>query len=356
VSGINPAGFSIGSPSLTVTSPNGGEAWGVATTTRVTWTSNLSSSEPLAIELSLDGGATYQIVLAASTPSDGKEDFVVPFDWQTPRARIRVRWTKSAAVVDASDADFRIERGLLLTNGSLNVVVNPINGTLDTVRFGGSRYYNAGTAVSDFGFQQGSDTATYVRNRTSGSTPVPVWIAEANGAITVHGTYAKGTTWVAFERTYQLVDGLNVLRITTTFTNLGAPTTLSYFDTFDPDQGAEIRRGRETANDVYALNGITVGRATDRLGGLSVVMGSPSSATTIAAGYPFWLSNGSELNAFFANPYDGNGNLADSGLHVGIRLTLGMNAVQVFTYDHAYGTSAADANAQFAAANPGGGH
>ena len=62
-----------------------------------------------------------------------------------------------------------------------------------------------------------------------------------------------------------------------------------------------------------------------------------------------------EVNAFFENPFDGNGNLADSGLHVGIRLPLGINEVEVFTYDQAYGTSPADANAQFNAANPGGG-
>jgi hypothetical protein len=354
VNGTSPANFTIGAPVLTVTSPNGGETWGVATTQMVTWTGNLSSSEKVIIDLSLNGGLTYPHVLAASTPSDGKESFAIPLEWQTSSARIRVRWTTSFSVSDMSNADFRIERGLLLTNGSLSVVVNPINGTLHTVRFGGTRYYNAGTPVSDYGFQKDTDTSTYGRNRTSGQTSVPVWISEANGVITVHGIYTKGATSVAFERAYQLVEDRNVLRVTTTFTNLGAATILSYFDTFDPDQGAELNRGRATANDVYALSGIKVGRATDRAGLLTVVMGSPSAATTIAAGFPFWLSTGSEVNAFFANPYDGNGTLVDSGLHVGIRLTLGTNEVEVFTYDQAYGTSPADANAQFNAANPGG--
>jgi hypothetical protein len=141
-----------------------------------------------------------------------------------------------------------------------------------------------------------------------------------------------------------------VLRISTTFTNLGAATILSYFDTFDPDQGDELKRGRATFNDVYMLSGVKVGRATDKLGLLTVIMGSPSTSTTVAAGGPFWLSNGSEVNAFFSNPNDGSNTLVDSGLHVGIKLPLGVNAVTTFTYDHAYGLTPADAEAQFATA------
>ena len=98
------------------------------------------------------------------------------------------------------------------------------------------------------------------------------------------------------------------------------------------------------------LSGTKVGRATDKLGLLTVVMGSATPSTTIAAGGPFWLSNGSEVNAFFANPNDGSGTLVDSGLHVGIKLTLGVNAVTTFTYDHAYGLTPSDAEAQFNAA------
>jgi len=53
------------------------------------------------------------------------------------------------------------------------------------------------------------------------------------------------------------------------------------------------------------------------------------------------------LNTFFAAPYDGNGALADQGLHIGARFFLPAGGSYTFTYDHAVGPSVAAAEDQF---------
>jgi hypothetical protein len=126
---------------------------------------------------------------------------------------------------------------------------------------------------------------------------------------------------------------------------------LSCFDTFDPDQGDMRGWGRGTYNDVYVLDDAAVARATDR-GGWTIVMGTREAGVTLGAGSPFWIDRGTTLNTFFSAPYDGNGSFADSGFHVGTRLSLPQGVTLMFVFDQAFGTSLAAAEAAFVAANP----
>ena len=169
----------------------------------------------------------------------------------------------------------------------------------------------------------------------------------------VEGTYDGGGANVAFIRSYSLVSGLSVLRITTDFTNNGSDVTLSYFDTFDPDNGTDLGQGFATFNDVFSLAGGTVGQARIDSDGFThtVIAGSVDSRVTVASGGPFSISNGLLLNNFFDSPVDGNDTLADEGMHIGLRTFLGSGQTTSFTYDLAFGLNPFAAQEAFIQAN-----
>jgi len=91
-------------PSITVTAPNGGETWIVGTTQTVTWTSQ-GITGTINIDLSTDGGSTWQN-LAAGITDDGSEAVTVP-DVPSTTCRIKVS-EADGTPSDTSDADFSI--------------------------------------------------------------------------------------------------------------------------------------------------------------------------------------------------------------------------------------------------------
>jgi hypothetical protein len=346
--GINPGNFRVEAAYVRLTAPNGGNVWNVATMRMVQFVTNLVAGSQFKVELSLNGGASYPILLftgnAAPTP------VVMHEDWITAAARLRVTWLGSTPTVqDQSDGTFVIARGLLLSNGTLGVSIRRDNGAIAGLALNRVDFFSAGTPVSDYGFQIGTLTASYRRNRTDGRTQQAVTVFEGGAEATVIASYVRDTVHVDIERRYQLVIGHNVLRITTTLINLGPELVFTCFETFDPDHGVMRDTGRNTYNDVYPLAGITVARATERKG-FTMIVGSLAPNTTVAAGKPFWLDTGAVLNNFFTAPYDGNGTLADQGLHLGVRILLPQGVSRTFVQHHAFGATRADAEAAFIAA------
>lgn len=96
-----------------VTAPNTAVSWAAGSTQNVTWdvagtTANGINAANVRITLSLDGGASWPIELAASTPNDGSESLVIPAG--TPastQARLRVQ-ALGNIFFDVSDANFSI--------------------------------------------------------------------------------------------------------------------------------------------------------------------------------------------------------------------------------------------------------
>ena len=104
---VSDANLSIGLPSITVVSPNGGDNWAIGTTQKITWTSDgLSGS--VKIELSRDGGTTWKTIIF-STPNDGSQPWKV-IGQATTEVRIRVVSVTNRAVFDISDAIFTISQ------------------------------------------------------------------------------------------------------------------------------------------------------------------------------------------------------------------------------------------------------
>lgn len=97
--------FRIGGGSISVTSPNGGEAWRIGSTQTIRWVPD-GFSDKVVIELSRDGGSSWKKL------GDGKSDDG-QYSWKvtapaTKKGRIRVTSTIDEAVSDMSDADFII--------------------------------------------------------------------------------------------------------------------------------------------------------------------------------------------------------------------------------------------------------
>ncbi|MCK4413203.1 MAG: T9SS type A sorting domain-containing protein [Candidatus Eisenbacteria sp.] len=98
-------------PTVTVTSPNGGEGWDTGETYTITWT----ATDNLAVTgvdllLSTDGGASFPDTIAIGEGNDGQYDWLVPLEAVTESARIKVLVRDGAgnAGEDASDDDFAI--------------------------------------------------------------------------------------------------------------------------------------------------------------------------------------------------------------------------------------------------------
>ena len=133
---------------ITVTSPNGGESWGVGSSHNITWTSTglgagaaSAASSDIKIEYSTNGGTSYATIIA-STANTGTYAWTVP---NTPSTSCLVRVSAAAGgtAADVSDALFAIVAnpaisGSVLTSGGVG-----IEGVVITFSNGG------GTATTD---------------------------------------------------------------------------------------------------------------------------------------------------------------------------------------------------------------
>ncbi len=107
VADTSDAPFTIVTPLLTVTAPNGGERWFTGLPQIITWTTNgIDPTANVRIEISTNGGGAFT-TLVASTVNDGNEGVVVP---QTPSANCKIRLTAldGSGAADSSDAPFVI--------------------------------------------------------------------------------------------------------------------------------------------------------------------------------------------------------------------------------------------------------
>jgi hypothetical protein len=102
--------FTVAPAFLKVVQPNGpSDAWAVGTSQVINWIHNLGNLEQVAVDLSRDGGATYDQVVLATTPSDGSQSTPVSGAWASAAARVRIRWLRNAAVADTSNQSFPIQ-------------------------------------------------------------------------------------------------------------------------------------------------------------------------------------------------------------------------------------------------------
>jgi len=221
----------------------------------------------------------------------------------------------------------------VITNGQLTITVRNDNGAIDSYVMDGIDYFGQGTHVSDWGVQIGSDTSTFRLNNTSGSNGVPVTVTKvAANQVDVTGVINWSGKNVSFTRSIIVSLSQNAMLFTYTFNNLDSmdDVEVSMFETFDPDQGRASGNGFGTYNDVVSFGSLRLAQAVDQTG-LTFMIGTTDPRMTLAAGSPFRIDSGSGLNSFFASPFDGEGNFADQGVHIGLRVTLTANEVLTTT-------------------------
>src|SRR5207245_2598769 len=107
---------------LTVTAPNGGEQWTVASSRTITWTAT-GTIPNVKLEYSKDNFATATVI-AASTSNTGSYTWTVPNDISAT-VKVRVADAADSTVNDVSDANFKIRAGLVVSapNGAETWIV-----------------------------------------------------------------------------------------------------------------------------------------------------------------------------------------------------------------------------------------
>jgi sugar lactone lactonase YvrE/lysophospholipase L1-like esterase len=117
VSDASNAVFTISAPvpTLTLTSPNGGEDWLVGSQHSITWTA--ANVAQVAIEYSIDDGGAWLPVTSPLSAAAGTYTWTVP-NSPTNQGRVRVTAVENGAVSDASDGPFTIGN----TPGSITLI------------------------------------------------------------------------------------------------------------------------------------------------------------------------------------------------------------------------------------------
>jgi len=108
--------FSIVTPSIAVTAPNTAVTWRAGNTQTLRFTHNLGTGQPVAFDVSRDGGSTWTPIISLTTTTSN----AVTYAWvvsgpPTPLARIRARWTSDPGVFDVSDVNFAIISRITVT-------------------------------------------------------------------------------------------------------------------------------------------------------------------------------------------------------------------------------------------------
>ena len=168
------------------------------------------SCDSVMIELSLDGGYTYSILLLGKTPNDGVEDVIVPNN-PTTTARIRVRALKNV-FFDISNANFKIN-----TNTASEFLFNEPEPVLSCSGVNPSMLLRT-IAVNGFP----TPIILSASAAPAGATVVfssNIINANANVLVTLQGTLPAGTYPITITGTAGAVVKTRVIRF-----NVGGPT------------------------------------------------------------------------------------------------------------------------------------
>jgi subtilisin family serine protease len=199
-------------PSITVTSPNGGENWTVNSVHNITWTWT-STIANVMVEYTSDG--TNYSVVTASTANTGTYSWTVP-NTTTATAKVRVSDASASSTNDVSNANFTISAADVTPPVISNVLASSITGTgavitwttdessSSSVDYGLTTSYGS-TTTGTGGVTSHSVTLSGLSNNTVYHYRVNSTDASNNTATSVDHSFQTGatTTYVASSTTIQ---------------------------------------------------------------------------------------------------------------------------------------------------------
>jgi 5-hydroxyisourate hydrolase-like protein (transthyretin family) len=118
-SDVSAATFTVApAPTLTLTSPNGGETWAAGSTQSITWTYTGNPGATVKVELIKAGGTPVTLAKSTTAGTGGSGSYA----WKIPTTqapgtdyRVQITSTTYSAATDISDADFTVDSTLILT-------------------------------------------------------------------------------------------------------------------------------------------------------------------------------------------------------------------------------------------------
>lgn len=182
-----------------VTAQNTAVAWQIGTQQTITWdvanTNNAAvNAQNVKISLSTDGGETFSIVIANSTPNDGTETITVPNN-ATTQARLKIEAVGNV-FFDINNANFAIS----LTN-------------ITYVTVGGRVLNSAGEPIADARLKL-TDASGNTRTAASDASGAYQFTGVAAGATYTISVEAKQTTFGQPSQTLQITGDTNTVNFT----------------------------------------------------------------------------------------------------------------------------------------------
>jgi hypothetical protein len=175
---------------FSVTYPNTGVAWTTGSKETVTWNVANTALAPVnaanvKISLSTDGGNTFPIVLAATTPNDGSEEITIPH-FATMSARIKVEAVGNV-FFDVSNANFTINPSAPALSIDDVIVAEGNFGTATAIFTVSLSPPSASTVTVVYATANGTATAPSDYASTSGTLTFAPGSSSATIAVSVKG-------------------------------------------------------------------------------------------------------------------------------------------------------------------------
>jgi hypothetical protein len=160
---------------INLTAPNTAVTWPIGATRAITWGHNLGASAAVNIDLSRDGGLTWESLatnVATATSNTGSFSWVVTGP-ATTAARVRVSWAANPGV------------------GSVSAMSFTISGTISTTAPTGAASWGIGSQRTiTWNHNLGAGQSFNITLSTNGGTSFPTTIATGVSAGATSGSYA----------------------------------------------------------------------------------------------------------------------------------------------------------------------
>ena len=266
-------------PSIRVTSPNGGNSFTTGSSYNINWTDNISEN----VRIDLYRGSTFDRTITTSTFSDGSYSWLVPTNLSSRSDyRLKISSTQNSNIADWSDSSFSIIASLPdLVVQNASAPTSATAGSSITVSAYTKNNGNSLAGASYVRYWLSNDTTLDSSDRSLGTDYVNSLSAGASEldslTLTYNTSWGTGTKYILFEADgYKYVSESNETNnVTSRAINVVAPL---------PDL---VVQSVSVPTSITAGNTMSISAYTNNIGG-----------STAGSSYiRYWLSNNTTLDS-----------------------------------------------------------